>query len=78
MSYPTRVPALNASPELPEWGQFRRGVTMFKQRQFVRHGSASNNMLRDHPGSQLKSAFQAFLAEKYLDRPIVKTGAQDY
>lgn len=63
---PDPGPRFERLTELPEWGQFERGVTMFKQRQFVEARLHFNNMLRDYPGSQLKSAFQAFLAESTL------------
>ena len=58
---PDLGPRFERLTELPEWGQFGNGgVTMFKAEAVCGGTVHFNNMLRDYPGSQLKSAFQAF------------------
>ncbi len=70
---PDAGPRFERLPELPEWSQFEQGVTLFKRGQFVEARLHFNNMLRDHPESQLKSSIQAYLAEctlKGTDRDV--------
>ncbi|MBS0168904.1 MAG: tetratricopeptide repeat protein [Nitrospira sp.] len=63
---PDPGPRFERLKDAPEWSQFERGVTLFKQGQFLEARLHFHSMLNEHADSRLKSSIQAFLAESTL------------